>query len=43
MLLEVHPNLFIPGVAGAMVGDMVAITDSGYEILTEFPPDLIIW
>jgi Xaa-Pro aminopeptidase len=43
MLLEVHPNLFIPGVAGAMVGDMVAITDSGYEVLTEFPPDLIIW
>jgi Xaa-Pro dipeptidase len=43
MLLEVHPNLFVPGVAGAMIGDMVAITDTGYEIFTEFPRDLIVW
>jgi len=43
MLMELHPNVFIPGVAGAMIGDMVAVTDTGYEILTEFPRDLIIW
>ena len=43
MLMELHPNLFVPGVAGAMLGDMVAITDTGTEILTEFPRDLIVW
>ena len=43
MLMELHPNVFIPGVAGAMIGDMVAVTDNGYEVLTEFPRDLIVW
>jgi len=31
----------VPGVAGAMIGDMVTITDTGYEILTDYPRDLI--
>jgi Xaa-Pro aminopeptidase len=43
MLMEVHPNVFVPGVAGAYLGDMVAITESGYEILTAFPRDLVTW
>jgi len=43
MLMELHPNLFVPGKAGAMIGDMVAITETGYEILTEYPRDLIIY
>jgi Xaa-Pro aminopeptidase len=43
MLMELHPHLFVPGVAGAMIGDMVAVTDTGYEILTAFPSDLITW
>jgi Xaa-Pro dipeptidase len=41
MLMESHPSLFVPGVAGAMIGDMVTITDTGYEILTDYPRDLI--
>ena len=41
MLMESHPSLFVPGVAGAMIGDMVTITDTGYELLTEYPRDLI--
>ena len=41
--MEIPPNVFVEGVAGAMVGDMVAMTDSGYEILNEFPRDLISW
>ena len=28
MLMEIHPNVFVPGVAGAMIGDMVAVTDT---------------
>jgi Xaa-Pro aminopeptidase len=43
MLMELHPNIFLPGVAGAYLGDMVAVTEDGYEILTEFPRDLIVW
>ena len=43
MLMEIHPNVFVPGVAGAMIGDVVAVTDTGYEILTEFPRELIEW
>lgn len=41
MLMELHPNLYVPNVAGAMIGDMVAVTETGYEILTEYPRDLI--
>ena len=43
MLMELHPNLFVPGVAGAMIGDMVLVTETGYELLTAFPRDLIDW
>jgi Xaa-Pro aminopeptidase len=43
MLMELHPHLFVPNVAGAMIGDMVAVTETGYEILTAFPRDLITW
>jgi Xaa-Pro aminopeptidase len=43
MLMEIHPNVFVPGVAGAMIGDMVAVTETGYEILTQYPRELIVW
>ena len=43
MLMEIHPNVFVPGVAGAMIGDMVAVTDTSCEILTDYPRDLISW
>jgi Xaa-Pro aminopeptidase len=43
MLMELHPNLFVPDVAGAMIGDMVLVTETGHEILTEFPRGLIDW
>lgn len=43
MLLELHPHLFVPGVGGAMIGDTVALTESGCEILTTYPRDLIPW
>jgi Xaa-Pro dipeptidase len=43
MLMELHPNLYLPNVAGAMIGDMVAVTDTGYEVLTKYPRDLIVY
>ena len=43
MLLELHPNVFIPDEAAGVIGDMVLVTESGYEILNQFPRELIIW
>lgn len=31
MVLELHPNLFLPGLGGAALGEMVIITDQGPE------------
>ncbi|MDP7650257.1 MAG: M24 family metallopeptidase [Rhodospirillales bacterium] len=43
MLFEFHPNIFIPGLGGAAIGDMVLVTETGNEILTRFPRRLSIW
>jgi len=43
MLLQLHPHLFVPGSGGAMIGDMVLVTDTGYELLTSYPRELISW
>ena len=43
MLFEFHPNIFIPGLGGAAIGDMVLVTETGNEILTRFPRSLSIW
>jgi Xaa-Pro dipeptidase len=41
MLFEVHPNLFVKGVAGASIGDMVLVTEQGPELLTKYPRTLL--
>jgi Xaa-Pro dipeptidase len=41
MLFEVHPNLFVDGVAGASIGDMVLVTADGPELLTKHPRNLL--
>lgn len=43
MLFEFHPNLFVPEVAGAVIGDMVTVTAGGPRILNKFPRELIRW
>ena len=43
MLFELHPNVFIPNEATGAIGDMVLVTESGYDILNGFPRELIIW
>ena len=42
MLLELHPNVFIPNEAAGAIGDMVLVTEDGNEILNGFPRELII-
>jgi Xaa-Pro dipeptidase len=41
MLFEIHPNLFIEGVAGASIGDMALVTEDGPELLTKYPRSLL--
>lgn len=43
MLFELHPNLFVPGLAGGVIGDMVAVTDRGARVLNRYPRELIEW
>ena len=43
MLLMLHPNVFIPNEAAGAIGDMVLVTENGYEILNGFPRELIVW
>ncbi|OWT54504.1 M24 family metallopeptidase [Candidimonas nitroreducens] len=43
MLFEIHPNLFVPGVGGAAIGDMVALEEQGYSILTSYPRHHLDW
>jgi Xaa-Pro aminopeptidase len=43
MLLELHPNVFIPNEAAGAIGDMVLVTEDGNEILNGFPRELIIY
>jgi Xaa-Pro aminopeptidase len=41
MLFEIHPNLFVEGLAGASIGDMVLVTEEGPEFLTKHPRKLL--
>ena len=43
MLFEFHPNIFVPGLSAAAIGDMVLVTETGNEILTGLPQQLSIW
>jgi Xaa-Pro dipeptidase len=43
MLFEFHPNLFVPDVGGAVIGDMVTVTADGPRILNRFPRELVNW
>lgn len=43
MLFEIHPNLFVPGLGGAAIGDMAVVTPTGHEILTTYPRDHLNW
>lgn len=40
MVLSVEPGLYLPGVGGFRHSDTVAVTETGYEILTHYPRDL---
>lgn len=43
MLFELHPNIFLPGLGGAALGEMVLVTPEGPECLLRFPRACAVW
>ncbi|EUJ33281.1 proline dipeptidase [Listeria floridensis FSL S10-1187] len=41
MVFTIEPGIYVPGVAGVRIEDDIVVTESGYDILTEFPKDLL--
>lgn len=41
MVIELHPNFSVPELGLIAIGDMVVVTDTGTELLTKFPRELI--
>jgi Xaa-Pro aminopeptidase len=42
MVITIEPGVYLPGKRGVRVEDTVVVTDTGYEILTSCPKDLIV-
>lgn len=43
MLFELHPNLFVPALGGAALGEMVLVTPGGPECLLRYPRTCQSW
>lgn len=41
MVVTIEPGIYIPGRGGIRIEDMVAVTDSGHEVLTQLSKDFI--
>jgi Xaa-Pro aminopeptidase len=40
-VVSVEPGLYLPGTGGCRIEDLVAVTDGGCEVLTQFTKDLV--
>ena len=41
-VVSVEPGLYLPGVGGCRIEDLVVVTEDGCEILTSFGKDLLV-
>lgn len=41
MIFSVEPGIYVPGVAGVRIEDLVLVTEDGHEVLNHFTKDLI--
>jgi Xaa-Pro aminopeptidase len=41
MIVTIEPGIYLPGDGGVRIEDMVLVTQSGCEVLTPTPKDLI--
>ena len=41
-LVTVEPGLYVPGVGGCRIEDLVVVTETGCEILTSFTKEMLV-